>query len=169
MYSRIITQDSFNQVITLLEAKRQCRVTHTFDDDYIESLIPVACEMAQSYSGRLLTVGSVSSVIETYQSVVMLPFGEVTAVTELKLDGVVSTDFTFDDVTQKVTINTEFTQAKITYSCGYATAPTAVKQAVLMIISTLYDSRQDFVAGLTVANMPMTSKTLLDSVRYYGV
>lgn len=169
MYSRIISQESFEQVVTLLEAKRQCRVTHEFEDDYIQSLIPVACEMAQSYSRRMLTRGSVVSVVEQYQPQILLPFGNVTEVTELLLDGVESTEFEFDEVTQKLTINTTFSKAKFTYLCGYDTAPTAVKQAIMIMISNLYNNRQDYVAGLTVAKMPITSMSLLDTVKYYGI
>jgi hypothetical protein len=169
MYSRIINQADFENIVSLSEAKAQCRVFHEMDDAYLEALIPVAGEMAQSYSNRMLTLGSATTVIECYQSTITLPFGDVTAVTEVLLDGVVSTDFTFEPVTQKLTINTAYSVAKVTYSCGYVTAPKVVKQAMLMIINTLYDTRQDHIAGLTVAKMPLTSQTLLDAVRYYGI
>jgi len=169
MYSKIISQADFETIVSLTEAKAQCRVFHEMDDSYLESLIPVAGEMAQSYCNRMLTLGSASTVIESYHSVVTLPFGDVTDVTELLLDGVVSTDFTFEPVTQKLTINTAYSVAKVTYTCGYANTPKVVKQAMLMIISTLYDTRQDHIAGLTVAKMPTTSQTLLNAVRYYGI
>lgn len=171
MYSQILNQTAFTDVVTLAEAKTQCRVTHTFDDDYITALIPVACEMAQSYSGRLLTLGSCASVVENYQTSILLPFGEVTDITELLIDGEVSTEFEFEEVTQKVNITTTltFSKVKITYDCGYAVVPSAVKQAILMIISTLYNNRQDFVVGLTVAEVPMVSRTLLDTVKFYGI
>ena len=171
MYSQILNQDPFTTVVSLDEAKTQCRVTHTFDDDYITALIPVACEMAQSYTRRLITPGSCVSVVECYQTSVLLPFGEVTDVTELLIDGEISTDFEFEEVTQKVSITTTlgFSKLKITYDCGYTVVPTAVKQAILMIISTLYNNRQDFVVGLTVAKIPTTSEMLLDTVKLHGI
>lgn len=169
MYSQIISQADFETVVSLSEAKAQCRVMHDMEDAYLEALIPVAGEMAQSYANRLITLGSVATVIECYEPVITLPFGNVSAVTELLLDGVLSTDYTFEPVTQKLAINTAYSVAKVTYTCGYAVAPKAVKHAMLMIISTLYDTRQNYVAGLTVAKMPMTSQTLLDTVRYYGI
>jgi hypothetical protein len=169
MYSKIISQADFETIVSLSEAKAQCRVFHEMDDSYLESLIPVAGEMAQSYANRMLTLGSAITVFEKYEQVLSLPMGGVTAVTELILDGTASTDFTFEPVTQKLTINNEYSVAKVTYTCGYETAPKAVKHAMLMIISTLYDTRQDHVAGLTVARMPVTSQTLLDTVRYYGI
>lgn len=171
MFSEIITQAELSDVLTLEEAKTQCRVTHTMEDEYISALIPVAVEMAQSYCGRMLTAGSAISVIENCSREVMLPFGKVTEVTELLLDDAVSTDFTFEPVTQKLKISSTLSYSKITatYNCGYVTAPTQVKQAILMMISTLYNNRQDSVTGMTVAEMPLTSRMLLDTVKIYGI
>ncbi len=169
MYSKIISQVDVSTVITLQQAKQQLRVTHDFDDFYIESLIPVAVSMAQSYSGRLLTLGSVVSVFEDYAEKVQLPFGEVTTVTSVELDGVASVDWSFEPVTQKITFNTTFTTAKVTYDCGYPVLPPQARQAILLLLTTMYDSRQDFIAGLSVVEMPLTSKHLLDTIKYYGI
>lgn len=168
MYSVILSQAPLT-LVTLAEAKAQCRVTHDFDDVLIESLILVASDMAQKYSNRMLTVGSAMAVVESYCKTVQLPYGDTTGVTELQLDGVVSTDYTFEPVTQKVTIGSPYSTAKITFSCGFVSVPPAVKHAVLLSISTLYNNRDDFVTGLTVASMPITSERLLDTVRYYVI
>lgn len=171
MYKKINSQASLSTVVTLAEAKTQCRVTHTMEDSYITALITVAAELAQTYSNRLLTLGSVTTVIEYPASQIQLPFGEVTAITALSLDGTASTDYTFSPVTQKVTITAPdtYVSAEITYNCGYSVLPSAVKQAVLMMISTLYNNRQDIVTGVTVEQIPLTSRMLLDTVRYYGI
>jgi len=169
MYKKINSQASLSTVVTLAEAKTQCRVTHTMEDSYITALITVAAELAQTYSNRLLTLGSVTIAVEEYTGEVQLPFGNATAVTELLLDGSASTDYTFDDVTQKITITTPYSSAKVTYNCGYTVVPSAVKQGILMMISTLYNNRQDTVTGVTVAEMPLTSRMLLDTVKFYGV
>ena len=75
----------------------------------------------------------------------------------------------FEPVTQKITIKAPYSTAKITFSCGFSTVPPAVKHAVLLTISTLYNNRDDFVTGLTVARMPITAERLLDTVRYYVI
>ena len=169
MFKQINSQLPLTDVVTLAEAKTQCRVTHTMEDTYISSLIPVAAEMAQSYTGRLLSVGSVTVVVDSYASEVQLPFGNATTVTELLLDGTASTDFTFDTVTQKLTVSSPYSTAKVTYNCGYTVVPSAVKQGVLMMISTLYNGREDGITGVTVADMPLTSRMLLDTVKIYGI
>jgi hypothetical protein len=166
MYSQILSQASLS-LVTIDEAKKQCRVTSTFDDDYLNSLIPVASELAQVYTKRLMTLGQVVTVIDEYKSIVQLPYGDVTAIDSLLIDGLASTDYEFEPVSQKLYVKSRYTTLKVTYSCGYAVTPVVVKHAVLLLISTLYNSRDDFVTGLTVASMPLTSTRLLDSVKYY--
>lgn len=169
MYSNIESQAPFN-IVTLEEAKAQCnRIGFDLDDSLFEIFIQASCEAAQSYTRRMLSEGTAVTVVEEYKPVVQLPYGEVTEVTELILDGVVSTDFTFEPVTQKIKINKTYTTAKITFEAGYVIAPTTVKQAVLLMVSTLYKNRDNFVVGLTVAKLPTTSEMLLESVRLYAI
>lgn len=164
MYKKILTQAPLT-LVTLDEVKKQCNVFTTFEDDYLTSLILPYCDLAQSYTCRMLTVGTAVCVVEEYQPVVLLPFGEVTAVTKVEIDGVETTDFTFEPVTQKVKINTGYSEAKIYFSAGYVSVPDVVKHAVLIMISNAFLNREDFVIGQTVAKMPMTSQNLLNRVK----
>lgn len=165
MYKKIISQATFDGIITLPEVKAHCRVFNTFEDTYLSSLIPVYLDMAQSYTGRMLTTGSAVAVVHSWQSQVLLPFGNVTEVTKLVLDGTESTAFTFDDVSQMVTINAPYATARIEFNAGYETLPVVVKQAVLVMINTAFNNRDDVVVGQTVNEMPRTSRDLLDRVK----
>ena len=84
----------------------------------------------------------------------LLPFGEVTEVTKLILDGTESTAFTFDDVSQIISINAPYATARIEFNAGYTTLPVVVKQAALIIAGTQYNNRDDVVVGQTVNEMP---------------
>lgn len=165
MYKKIISQASLTGLVTLDELKRQCRVFTTFEDAYLSSLIPVYLDMAQSYTGRMLTTGSAVVVVHSWQSQVLLPYGNVTEVTKLVLDGTESTAFTFDDVSQIISINAPYATARIEFNAGYTTLPVVVKQAVLVMINTAFNNRDDVVVGQTVNEMPRTSRDLLDRVR----
>lgn len=165
MYKKILTQTALSTVLTLTEVKRQCRVFTDFEDDYLTSLIPVYADLAQSYTNRMLTEGTAVVAIEEYSPVILLPYGEVTEVTKVELDGVESTAFTFDDVTQKVKISEPYSECKIYFSCGYVGIPDVVKAAICMMISTAYNNRDDVVVGQTIAEMPRRSLDLLDRVR----
>ena len=113
-------------------------------------------------------VNFIQSIVEEYCPVVQLPFGEVTEVTELTLDGVISTDFTFEPITQKIKINPSFSEAKINFNAGYTSLPMIVKQAILIAINTAFVNRDDIVVGQTVTKLPMTSLDLLNRVKLYG-
>jgi len=167
MYKKIISQSPLS-IVTLDEVKAQCRVFNTFEDNYLTSLIVPYSDLAQSYTRRMLTDGSAVIVVESYCPVIQLPFGEVTEVTEVLLDGIASTNFTFNTITQKIKIDTKFTDAQITFNAGYTNVPDIVKQAILVSINTAFVNRDDVVVGQTVTKMPMTSLDLLDRVKLYG-
>ena len=171
MYSVINSQTDL-ELVTLDEAKRQCRISWDIDDDELNSLIKTCSQLAQDYTHKLLTLGSVTAEIEEYKSVVILPWGNVTTIDSVELDGEVAVedeDYTFSTVTQKIKFSTTYSNAVITYSCGYSTVPEKVKQGVLVMLSTLFNNHDDIIVGmsLTVENMPLASTRLLDSVRYY--
>ena len=165
MFKKIISQVPTTGLITLDEVKSHCRVFNDFENSYLQSLIPVCLDLCQSYTGRMLTTGSAVVVVHSWQSQVLLPFGEVTEVTKLVLDGTESTAFTFDDVSQIISINAPYATARIEFNAGYETLPVVVKQAVLVMINTQFNNRDDVVVGQTVNEMPRTSRDLLDRVR----
>ena len=165
MYKKIISQVPTTGLITLDEVKSHCRVFNDFENSYLSSLIPVCLDMAQSYTGRMLTTGSAVVVVHSWQSQVLLPYGNVTEVTKLVLDGTESTAFTFDDVSQIVSINAPYATARIEFNAGYETLPVVVKQAVLVMINTAFNNRDDVIVGQTVNEMPRTSRDLLDRVK----
>lgn len=167
MYSKIIKQAELS-LVTLEDVKDQCRVFVDVEDKFLESLIIPYADLAQSYTGRMLTLGNAVVVVEEYCPKVQLPFGEVTEVTGVLVDGVVTDEFTFNTITQKVKINVPFSEAQITFNCGYEKVPLVVRQAILIAINTAFENRGDIVIGQTVAKMPTTSLDLLDRVKFYG-
>lgn len=190
MYSIIQTQTDLSTIITLDEAKRQCRLlpSFTLDDDDLNHLIAACTELAQVYTHRLLTPGTVVAESDEYHPVIQLPWGNVSAITEVLLDGVAYTDYTFSAVTQKLKVGKTYSNIKITYEAGYKKLystyftdnvkityepgynelPARVKQAILVMISTWYNNREDYVTGMTLETIPLTSLKALDSVRYWN-
>lgn len=171
MYSVISSQQSLTDLITLNEAKRQCRImpTNTLDDDDLNHLISACSELAQVYTHRLLTPGIVNMESDEYSPVVQLPWGEATTIQQVLLDDVETEDYTFSTVTQKLKINTNYSNIKVTYDAGYINLPARVKQGILMMISTWYNNREDYVEGMTVQTIPLSCIRALDSVRLYNV
>ena len=167
MYKKINSQLPLT-LVTLAEVKAQCRVFNTFEDDYLTSLIIPYSDLAQAYTRRMLTTGEAAVFIEEYCPKIQLPFGDVTAVSEVLVDDIETTDFTFNEITQKVKINVSFSEAKITFNAGFTTVPDIVKQAILIAINTAFVNRDEIVVGQTVMKLPKTSEDLLDRVKFYG-
>lgn len=167
MYKKIISQAPLT-LVTLAEVKAQCRVFNTFEDNYLTSLITPYCELAQAYTRRMLTVGEAVVVVENYSPVIQLPFGKVTAISKVVIDGNEITDFTFNSISQKVKIKPRFKEVEITFNAGYTAVPDVVKQAILIAINTAFVNRDDVLVGQTVTKMPTTSFDLLDKVKHYG-
>lgn len=168
MYT-VINDQSELALVTMEEVKRQCRLmpSFTMDDGYLNSLILTCSELAQKYTKRLLTSGDISGESDHYRAVVQLPWGGVTTITELRLDGVASTDYTFSHITQKIKIGPAYANLQVDYKSKYNKSPTLIKQAVLIMISTFYSNRDDYVTGVTLERIPMTSLNLLNAVRIY--
>jgi hypothetical protein len=174
VYSKIITQDPLTNIISLADAKKQCRVTHTAEDDYITELVQVCSLLAQEYTRKLLSPGTVKCVVEDYQGEILLPFGNPTTITSVFLDDVETTEYDFDSITEKVIItdmSTSFDKITVEFNAGYAdgTIPVSTLHAIKLMISTFYNTREDNILGMTVEKFPMASLALLNKDKYYVV
>lgn len=174
---KILTQTDFTAV-TLAEAKAQCRLMSSFimDDDYLTALIAVAADAAQEYLHWMVSTGTVKQYSD--EGGVLQLYGRyVTSITEItatdrsgdEVTLTVDEDYTYNDVTEEITVSTVYTDIYITYACGAADndLPAAVKHGVLMLVSTMYNNREDFITGLTVEKMPLASKCLFKLSRIY--
>ena len=172
---KILSQTQFT-AISLAEAKSQCRLmsSQTIDDLHISSLIKGAASSAQEYLHWLVSVGQIKQYSENAGYIQLVgkfvsTIDEITA-TDLNGEDVVITDYSYNDVTEQILIPVGlYVDIFITYTCGASkdNLPENVKQGILMLISTMYNNREDFITGLSVAQMPMTSKHLLGLNRHY--
>ena len=176
MYKKITTQLPF-EIATLSEVKAQCRLTSSFtiDDDYLSGLIEVCSALAQNYTNRLLSVGTVIASLQDYDYRITLFGGEINSVTSVTAefeDGTIEDviGFKFNNVSQKLTIPNDYagyTNFLITYDTGYSVIPKPVKQGVLMMIASMYNNREDGLVGQDYQSLPFTSLRLLDTVKIY--
>ena len=175
--THIILEQEELSLVSLDEAKTQCNIMldNSIDDDNLKHLIAVCSDLAQTYCNRLLTRGNVGQLFEAYASSFTVWGGgveKITSITATDIEGneIEITDFTFNFISQKLKISSEYAQCEdftVVYSAGYDVLPVKVKHGVLLMISTMFLNREDYITGLTVANMPLTSLKLLDSVRHY--
>lgn len=164
-------------LISLTEAKQQCRLMDSFylDDELLNDQILTASTLAQAYCNRLLAPANVTTFFDIYQAEFTLWGGEITAVssvtaTNLKGELVTITDYHFSPSRQSIMLPREcviYSDFAINCEGGFLETPPQVKTAVKMLVSTLYNNRDDFVTGLTVEKLPLTSMNILNTVKHY--
>ncbi len=173
---KVVTQTDF-AAITLSEAKTQCRLLDSFtlDDAYIEGLIPDCADAAQEYLNWMVSPGTVTQfvasagVVQLYGKFVT----EITSITAFNSSGDTVTltedEYYYNPITEEIELSSSYYYFYINYSCGASTTelPGNVRRGIMMMISTAYNNREDFITGLTVEKMPLTSVTLLEKSRNY--
>lgn len=160
--------------ITLDEAKTQLRLTalQTFDDVYISSLIPVARDRAENYTNRFFTEQQITIIWEAGFPVgsFFLPYPNLASVDEVSytdtfgVESVVdSGSYTFDSERQ-VLIATSWPSGAVSIKVDVTTgAPLefeGAKQAMLMLLTDMYELRTESVIGASIADNPAVCNML---------
>ena len=139
--------------ITLDEAKAQLRIEldFTFDDDYLNSLISVARDRCQNYCNQFFTVQDIALVGIAVSQI--LPYPNLT-ITSVEVDGVTTTEFTYDEDTQLFLLNVTGDKLKIFATTGAPAEFAGVEQGIKMIVTDMYEIRAESVVGVSVTENP---------------
>lgn len=167
---RTITRSQALQVVTLEQAKSQLNIIDFDDDDaFINMCIDTAGQMVEAGTNRLLSRCDVEIVATGDSVTVDLPFGEVKGIETVTHNGE-DIPYTFDKHRQQIRLSglglREDDDIVITFQAGYDSAaiPSPLKSAALLIISNLYDHREDAIES-NLATAPMTSQTLMSGYK----
>ena len=79
---------------------------------------------------------------------------------------VVDEDYVFNEITEEIAVLSDYSDITITYAVD-GMFPQSVKHGILMLISTMYNNREDFITGLSVESLPLTAKQLFNMSRRY--
>jgi uncharacterized phiE125 gp8 family phage protein len=159
-YPATITAEASNEPVTLTEAKRQIRAEDFTDDDgHLQFLITVARDHAEKYCNTRFATQTVAVKCDSFADMCRLPEAPVTSVTsisyvdttgatqtlatsvyELRADGLESS-ITLKYGQQWPTIQSR-SRITVTAVVGYAIAPPAVKNAILLNIADRYANRE---------------------------
>jgi len=163
-YSYKTTTGPSSEPITLAQAKAQLRVESDFTDDdtWITSAITVVREQVEALTNRALMPQTLELAVSEFSDEIQLPkppYSSLSSIQYYDEDNslqTLSTDYYMvNDFVEPAVIAKKFNQTypsvydrqdaiRIHFSCGYADAdsvPWSVKQAMLMLITDLYDNR----------------------------
>jgi len=160
----IQTVAPLQEPITLAEAKAFMRVLDTDDDILIGSLISAVREHVENVTNRQLE----SATFELYASnlVTKLPKNPITSILKVEyMDEagtyvtIGSSDYYFYehngigciDYIIEPTLQDHKRAMKITFTSGYTNVPEAIKSYMKVKIATLYENREEFVIGASIA------------------
>jgi uncharacterized phiE125 gp8 family phage protein len=179
-----LTTAPASEPVTLAEAKAHLRIEHTLDDTYIEVLIAAARQHVEAHCWRGLITQTWELVLEQFPDDtigVVLPKGRVASITSVKYidtDGVEQTcaadvyDLDNDSEPSRLLLaydqdwpstRDQWDAVRIRYVVGTdaANVPAAVKQAVLMLVSQMYEHRTPEVVGTIVSPVKFAVDALL--------
>ncbi len=166
--------------VTLIQAKSQCRVDGTTDDDYLNTLIAAATAHVETLIGKLIMEQTWLLSLDGFSDSIELRKGPVRSITSVKYfdaDGdeqtLSSTYYTLDSVNEPQwlvrndsydwpTILEAVNAVNITFVAGYSTIPPSIQHAVLLLIGQWYDQRAG-VSDKPVTETPNSVKALLFS------
>lgn len=153
------------------------------DDNYLsQMLIPAATQWAENLTRRVFISRTLVERTRTFEAVHEFrypPLLTVTSIEYLDTDGALQTLATsIYDVDQYSTpgrvllaygqafpqIRQQENAVIYTYTAGYATIPSDVKSAILLVIGHLYENRENVTMGIKGEQLPMGAEHLL---QYY--
>jgi len=190
-----IESTNASEVITLAEAKAHLRIPGgvTDDDAYISSLITAAREYAEGYTKRSIGTQTCVYTLDSFPSVIDLPRCPVQSVTSVEYideDGATQSVASFQtDLNGSVTAKVKpaydaswpdtravLGAVTVTYQAGYGaagdspdTVPLSIKQALLILVGSFYENRENEIVGAAVSEVPFSVKCLLDLFRLVQV
>lgn len=157
-----------NEILTIQEVKDFVRIDSSSDDNIITAMISQARIWCENYISRDIVSKNRTYYLDSTNGIFDLPFGPVSSIIEVRINGIVTTDF------EALGLNNETIEldggsaerVKITYITE-GINDSLVKQAMLQLISTYYDNRADFDSGSSkeISEIPTSSKTILTSYK----
>lgn len=173
-----------DNIVTVDELKAYMRVTHTAEDTLITALRLAAIAYVEEHCNIKLGTYNMRGYLPGFYNA-YFPMGPVQAVTEVKYQ--TTEDKTYSNLTTLGTTNWytdlisqpsriafrdypnvyeyALTPVVVTFSAGYTTVPTPVVHAIKLLVSTMYENRQDEVTGTITSRLKFGLDALLNPFR----
>jgi uncharacterized phiE125 gp8 family phage protein len=150
--SPVFSAESATEPVTLAELKTHINITHTDDDAYLTSLIPMIRDLFERYTGVGLITRTVTFTAYNMKGGLELPYGPVTTFTSMtdKAGTVITSDgYELTPALGFVQIVRPISEyLTIVYAAGYTnvTIPKGMKLDLLRLLAHAYEHRGDNTA-----------------------
>lgn len=172
-------------MLTTAEVKKHLIVEFDDDDTYIDTLRDAAYSFAEKYTGITIVDDEKVDYLQDFKDPITLKHTNVQSITSITYydlnDAQQSqTDYYLDNRNPVNTLsplyegvwpdtNQDYENVVITYQAGYTTIPDLINQAVLLIIGSLYEQRENHIIGVSINKIPVSAEYLLNQYRIVSV
>lgn len=173
--------------ITIDQAKAHLRVDSGDENALITALIIAARERAEGHTGRALITQTLELTLDEFPgSIIEIPRAPVLAITSVKAINTANAettmsadDYLLDIGTGRLSLADDASWpdvtlrpiggVKVRFTAGYGTdgsaVPAVIRQAMLLMIGHWFTHREEAISGVTIAEVPLAAKALLDMER----
>lgn len=184
---RDINSDLRRWVVSLAEAKEHLRISHGDDDAYITNIIQAAQLTAEYQCNVDFTVCSWRFTCDLWQQTISIPYSQVDRVTRIEYYNDASpsvltvlplTEWYLDkgSTPARITMNDPYDYPSLRNGTGNiiisfntqdidVTFNQVAKQAVLIMLTDMYENRQSVIVGRIASTIPRTAQFLLDTIK----
>ena len=154
-----------NEIITAADVKSYVIIDTNEDDALIANMITEARIWCENYISRDIVAKNRTYYLSDTSGLFDLPFAPIDTVTGVTIEGEAAT-FTesgLDDLSIELDGGPS-SNVKVTYTTA-GLNDGLIKQALLQMVSNLYDNRADFVTGTIVSQIPTNVKSILSGYK----
>jgi uncharacterized phiE125 gp8 family phage protein len=170
--------------ITLAQAKKQCRVTGTAEDDLIADLVTAAREAFEAEANVALVTRTLKLTVDGFGTdPIRLPFPPTSSISSVKYvdsEGVqqtlAGTEYVLDGARLPAVLHLAYGRSwptvraqpgavEIVYVAGYggaAAVPAMAKSAILLLVAHLFANREAVTTGTITSETPLGYQRLLN-------
>lgn len=155
-----------SEIITVSDAKNFIRIDTSADDTLLGIMIEAAHTAAENYMSRDIIAKNRSYYLDRVpDGLIDIPWGPVDEIISVQINKIAETGYKVYGLGDKMIELEGNARDVIVKYTTTGMSDGILKQALLMMVSTYYDNRTDYVIGMTVNDVPSASAKLLDGLK----
>ena len=156
-----------NEIVTLAEAKAFIRIDTTDDDTIITTIIEQARLVCENYISADIVSKNRTYYLESANDRIEGQFSPITSITTVTVEGSAASHTSYGANNEILSLDKLAAKDIVVTYITSGINNALVKQAILQLVSTLYDNRSDIIVmqGISFVEIPTDVKNLLSSMK----